>query len=135
MLFASRGLARRRSSPRSPPSRAREAPPVAVLATKSSVPPSATVLRLRQARGRREGVDALEPPPPQPAASSEDERDAARTIASRRVSVRVAPVATQRTAIVPRRAAADERLERYARLAVQVGLNLQPGQTLGDQRA
>jgi aminopeptidase len=26
---------------------------------------------------------------------------------------------------------ADERLERYARLAVQVGLNLQPGQTLG----
>ena len=28
-------------------------------------------------------------------------------------------------------AAADERLETYARLAVQVGLNLQPGQTLG----
>ncbi len=28
-------------------------------------------------------------------------------------------------------AAADERLESYARLAVQVGLNLQPGQTLG----
>ena len=28
-------------------------------------------------------------------------------------------------------AAADERLEAYARLAVQVGLNLQPGQTLG----
>jgi aminopeptidase len=27
--------------------------------------------------------------------------------------------------------AADERLEKYARLAVQVGLNLQPGQTLG----
>ena len=27
--------------------------------------------------------------------------------------------------------AADERLENYARLAVQVGLNLQPGQTLG----
>ena len=30
---------------------------------------------------------------------------------------------------------ADERLESYARLAVQVGLNLQPGQMLGDQRA
>src|SRR3954466_41856 len=28
-------------------------------------------------------------------------------------------------------AGADERLENYARLAVQVGLNLQPGQTLG----
>ena len=25
----------------------------------------------------------------------------------------------------------DERLERYARLTVRVGLNLQPGQTLG----
>ena len=32
-------------------------------------------------------------------------------------------------------AAADERLREYARLAVHVGVNLQPGQLLGDQRA
>src|SRR5262245_60927638 len=55
---------------------------------------------------------------------------ARRRRASRRVSVRIAPVAS--VALSSRSvSAADQRLESYARLAVQVGLNLQPGQTLG----
>src|SRR5258706_11183896 len=42
-----------------------------------------------------------------------------------------APFRTKPPDIVRAVSAPDQRLEAYARLAVQVGLNLQPGQTLG----
>ena len=70
--------------------------------------------------------------PPQDATSSDDCEQADERL-SRRVSLRGARGAFSLPAIVPavpETAKTDERLEQYARLTVQIGLNLQPGQTL-----
>ena len=70
------------------------------------------------------------PPPPQ-AATSATTATRQHEAASRRDSLRGRVGLVQHTAIVRRRAdRIDQRLEQYARLTVQVGLNLQPGQTL-----
>src|SRR6476469_2028646 len=113
---------------------ARSAPPVAVVATKSSVPPSAMCLAVRQACVFR-SVYRLEPPePPHPASRKTSTRPLRKisftAVQSRRPvgSLQPAPRVSLRLRAVT---AADQRLETYARLAVQVGLNLQPGQTLG----
>ena len=115
---------------------ARTAPPVAVVATKSSCAAELhAVLPARQARVFAAVVESTR-------CCRRSRRrarrasDAARQSGFTARSVYGAGAADRRdwlsSAPWP---TPTQRLERYARLAVQVGLNLQPGQTLGDQRA
>src|SRR5436305_3754593 len=111
------------------------APPVAVLATKSSFPLNFTVcLSFRHCRVFASVYgELLLPPHPASSRQSAATQSAAQT-GKRRTArqctdlpgrARSSPLSSP---LVPE---ADERLAAYARLAVQVGLNLQPGQTLG----
>ena len=76
--------------------------------------------------------------PPHRSEAARRRARAGRRRSSRRVSLRAAaadPPTRLSFPAVSETAATDQRLEQYARLAVQVGLNLQPGQTLVRQRA
>src|SRR6267154_1513524 len=75
-------------------------------------------------------------PPPQPAARRASSAMTTKGFTARQSTDTPSGPRNHRTGggpiyIVRAVSATDERLEKYARLAVQVGLNLQPGQTLG----
>ena len=107
------------------------APPVAVVATKSSWPPSLHAAGDEAGPRLRRGERASRRPPPQRG----DEQRRLRPGTTKRLHGASVYGAARRgsryPAIVRRPCRRRRRLEQYARLAVQVGLNLQPGQTLG----
>ena len=100
------------------PSAAEKAPPVAVEATKSSLPPTwRTACLEARTRLRRRCTTVF---PPQPDGEQGDQSQAAADRPEPRLSLDSTSVTTS-----------QDRLADYARLVVRVGLNLQPGQVLG----
>ena len=105
------------------------APPFAVVATKSSGPPSVTGFELEPGRvfGSDEMCGTGAPLRRRPGGTRGDKDESA----SRRVSVGRSARSPPDAAVRPPCPVPTTASSSYARLTVRVGLNLQPGQTLG----